>query len=121
MAYEGGTPMWMVDANTCRVTMANQAAQTMFGYSADHLASTTIFELVIPEEVEALREAFAARAFAGDGGEWTLRYPGGARYRVRVRYHHVENDGAKLQFTFADEIYGHPEFPEGKTKGVGHR
>jgi PAS domain S-box-containing protein len=121
MAQELDTPMWMVDANTCRVTMANKAAQIMFGYSADRLASTTIFELVIPEQVQALREAFTARAFAGDGGEWTLRYLGGAQYRIRIRYHHVENDGAKLQFTFADEIYGHPKFPDGKTKGVGQR
>ena len=119
MTHEVDTPMWMVDANTFQVTMANHAAQTMFGYSADELASMTIFELVSPEQVELLREAFTNRGFAGDGGEWTLHHPGGARYRMRVRYHYVENDGTKLQFTFADEIYGHPSFPDGKTKGVG--
>ena len=112
------TPMWMVDANSYRITMANHSAEKMFGYTAAELASKTIFEIVVQEQADALHEAFSNRAFAGHGGMWTLRHSSGARFQLRIRYHYVERDGAKLQFTFADEIHGHPEFPEGKTKGV---
>jgi PAS domain S-box-containing protein len=112
------TPMWMVDANTYRVTMANAAATKLFGYSSSDLMSKTVFDLVVPEEEEALRESFQQRSFAGHGGMWTLRLPNGKRYQINIRYHYVQRDGSKLQFTFADEIYGHPEFPDGKTKGV---
>jgi PAS domain S-box-containing protein len=110
--------MWMVDAATHRIKTANHAAEKLFGYSADELASKTIFELVVPEESSALRETFANRGFAGDGGTWTLTLPSGERFRLHIRYHYVERERVKLQFTFADEIYGHPDFPDGKTKGV---
>jgi PAS domain S-box-containing protein len=118
MTDKSETPMWMVDAGTYRITTANHSAEKLFGYTADQLASKTIFDVVVPEQADALREAFAARAFAGHGGTWTLRHPSGATFRIRIRYHYVQRDGAKLQFTFADEIHGHPDFPEGKTKGV---
>jgi PAS domain S-box-containing protein len=112
------TPMWMVDANTFRITMANHSAEKMFGYTAQELSSKTIFDLVIPEQVDRLREAFGGRGFAGHGGTWTLQLPDGHQYRIKIRYHYVVRDGSKLQFTFAEEIHGHPHFPEGKTKGV---
>lgn len=108
----------MVDAQSYRISMANRAAEKLFGYSADELMDTTIFEIVVPEEADKLRENFEKRGFAGSGGMWTLRLPNGTRYRIRTRYHYVEREDAKLQFTFADEIYGHPDFPEGKTKGT---
>ena len=110
--------MWMVDAQSHRITMANRAAEKLFGYSADELMSMTIYDIVAPEEADKLRENFEKRGFAGSGGMWTLCLPNGTRYRVRTRYHYVEREDAKLQFTFADEIHGHPDFPEGKTKGT---
>jgi PAS domain S-box-containing protein len=119
MQREQETPMWMVDSKTYRITMANRAAQKMFGYSADELATKTIFDVVIPEQVDVLRESFAQRAFAGDGGMWTLRLSDGTPFRIKIRYHYLERDGAKLQFTFAAEIYDHPDFANGKTKGIG--
>ena len=118
MTDKSETPMWMVDANTYRITMANHSAEKMFGYNADQLASKTIFDIVVPEEADALREAFARRAFAGQGGSWTLRHSSGTRFRIHIRYHYVARDGTKLQFTFADEIHGHPDFPEGQTEGL---
>ena len=118
MQQESETPMWMVDADSGRVTMANRAAERLFGYPSAELASKTIFELVVPEEVADLRESFSTRAFAGHGGNWTLRLPDGTRYKIHIRYHYVERDSSKLQFTFADEIHGHPNFPDGKTKGL---
>jgi PAS domain S-box-containing protein len=116
--HEHETPMWMVDANTFRITMANRAAEKMFGYSAHELASRSIFDVVVPEQVDRLREAFAGRGFAGEGGTWTLRLPDGHPYRIKIRYHYVVRDGSKLQFTFAEEIHDHPQFPEGKTRGL---
>jgi PAS domain S-box-containing protein len=113
------TPMWMVDANTFQIKMANRDALKLFGYSEDELRSKTVFDLVVPEQADALRAAFDSRPFAGDGGSWTVRLPDGARFSMRVRYHFIQNEGARLQFTFADEIHGHPDFPEGKTGGVG--
>lgn len=110
--------MWMVDASSFRITMANRPAEKMFGYSAQELSSTTIFDLVVPEQVEPLRQAFSGRGFAGHGGTWTLRLPDEHRYRIKIRYHYVRRDGSKLQFTFAEEIHGHPLFPEGKTRGL---
>lgn len=118
MTHTSETPMWMVDAVSQRITMANHSAEKLFGYTADQLTSKTIYDIVVPEEADTLRAAFAERAFAGHGGTWTLRHSSGARFRLRIRYHYVERDGTKLQFTFADEIYDHPHFPEGKTKGV---
>lgn len=118
MQQDNETPMWMVDANSGRITMANQAAERLFGYSAAELVAKTIFELVVPEELDALHKSFSSRAFAGHGGKWTLFLPNGTRYTLQIRYHYVERKTSKLQFTFADEIHGHPAFPEGKTKGL---
>jgi|SRR5690348_6885948 len=121
MTQDPETPMWMVDANSYRITMANHSAEKLFGYSADELSSRTIFDLIVPEEADALREAFAGRGFAGHGGMWTLRLPDGRQFRLHIRYHYVEREGQRLQFTFADKIYGHPDFPDGKTSGVGKK
>ena len=118
MQQEAETPMWMVDANSGRITMANRAAEKLFGYPSTELASKTIFDLVVPEEIDALRKSFSTRAFAGHGGPWTLRCPNGTRYQLHIRYHYVERKTSRLQFTFADEIHGHPTFPDGKTKGL---
>jgi len=52
---------------------------------------------------------------------WTLRLPDGRQFRLHIRYHYVEREGQRLQFTFADKIYGHPDFPDGKTSGVGKK
>jgi PAS domain S-box-containing protein len=110
--------MWMVDMKTFRITSANAAAARLFGYREEELLTKTALDLVVPESVDPLRDAFSHRPFAGDGGEWTVRYSDGTPFRIHVRFHYVAQDGTRQQFTFADAIYGHPTFPDGRTKGI---
>jgi PAS domain S-box-containing protein len=118
MEHLSETPMWMVDANTFRIIVANAAAVRLFGYPEAELLTKTPMDIVVPASAERLREAFARRPFAGYGGEWTLLHPDGTPYRIEVRFHYIDDAGGRRQFTFADAIYGHPTLPDGKTKGV---
>lgn len=104
MPPEEPSVSWTMDVETCRFLDVNQGAVELSGYTRSELLNMTIFDFVVPEEHERLRQHMRERGESGLSGEWTCRRKDGIRFTIETRFNNFESYGNKVSFVFARHI-----------------
>ena len=97
----------IVDTETFRIVIANEAAGRLLGYSAAELEGRTLFEFVPREDVAAVQHAAEAPPPEGETLWRCLRKDGSLAY-IKVKYRDTVFRGRTARFVVATEISSTP-------------
>ena len=97
----------IVDTETLRIVIANQAAGRLLGYPASELEERRLLEFVPLEDVAAVQHAAEAPPPEGETQWRCLRKDGSLAY-IKVKYRDTVFRGRPARFVVATEISSTP-------------
>jgi len=99
------TPMWIVDAETKKFLLVNEAMVHKYGYSREEFSSMTTYDIRPPEEVKRLNE-YLQKVQKGlqDTGVWIHTKKNGEQFYVQTRTNLYKYKGKDAIIVLADDI-----------------
>src|SRR5690606_31136897 len=101
-------PMWVVDPDSLRFLLSNEAARTLYGYSAEEFLAMRTPDIPVAEEQGRLREFLPAIGPEDStNSEWRHRTKDGREIVVAMRGQPIRFDGKRARLIVARDITEH--------------
>ncbi len=98
-------PMFVYELATLRFLAVNRAALASWGFGQAEFLNRTIPDLLIPEQVDALRQVVASlRSGQNFSGEWQIRTRSAGLRDVAIHSHSIKWEGKSARFVLCFDI-----------------